>query len=85
MPDDSARSTGEAELESWVREELELGAEATVRISERAGTDPRCSPIVTEVAIETPGEAPWSIHIERSLAEVQRIDLVAAMAFGGGH
>ena len=75
----------ESELDGWVREELDLGDDAVVRISERPGTDPRCNPVVTEVAIETPGQEVWSIHIEQSLAEMQRIDLIAAMAFGGGH
>ena len=75
----------ERELEAWVREEMELDDDATVRISERPSNDPRCNPVVTEVAIESPGQEPWSIHIEQSLADMQRIDLVAAMAFGGGH
>jgi hypothetical protein len=56
-----------------------------VDIGEKPGTDPRCSPVVTEVAISGPGEEPYSFHIERPLAEVTRMDVVAALAFGGGH
>lgn len=77
--------TNASELETWVREELGLEPEATVRIGEKPGTDPRCSPVVTEVAIETAGQGPYSFHIERPLGELVRMDLIAALAFGGGH
>ena len=87
--------TTAAELETWVREELGLDDEQTVGIAEAPGTDPRCSPVVTVVTIGRPGEtvageaptgdAADSFHIERPLAEVVRMDLVAALAFGGGH
>jgi hypothetical protein len=83
--DEPGRATSEAELEGWAREELGLDAAAEIRVAERPGTDPRCSPVVTEVAISAPGETPYSFHIERPLAELTRMDLVAALAFGGGH
>jgi hypothetical protein len=73
------------QLSAWVREELGLDPAATVDVSEKPGTDPRCSPIVTEVAIASPGESAYSFHIERPLHEVTRMDVVAALAFGGGH
>ena len=72
-------------LEAWLREELGVEREAAVRISEKAGTDPRCSPIVTEVAVAAPGEEPYTFHFERQLSETTRMDVVAALAFGGGH
>lgn len=75
-----------AELEAWVREELRLDAAQTVDISEQPGTDPRCSPMVTVVAIGgAPGAEAYSFHIERALDEVVRMDVIAALAFGGGH
>ena len=77
--------TGAAELETWVREELHLEPDASVEISEQPGTDPRCSPVVTQVAIASSGEEPYTFHIERSLGETTRMDVVAAVAFGGGH
>ena len=81
MPDTTA-----AELESWVREELKLDAGQEVTIREMPGTDPRCSPIVTEVSVgPTAGGEGYAFHIERPLAELVRMDLVAALAFGGGH
>jgi hypothetical protein len=77
--------TTEADLEGWVREELQLGDGARVDISQTPGTDPRCSPIVTVVEITNPPESPYSFHIEQALPDLTRMDLVAALAFGGGH
>ncbi len=79
------KGTSADELEEWVREELGLAPEASVRVTEKPGTDPRCSPVVTEVAIEAAGESPYSFHVEQPLAQLSRMDLVAAIAFGGGH
>jgi hypothetical protein len=78
-------ATTAAQLEAWVREELSLDPEATVLVAEKPGTDPRCSPVVTEVAVDTAGQEAYSFHIERPLGELVRMDLVAALAFGGGH
>lgn len=83
--DSSSGATSAQELEAWVREDLALGAEAAVRITEQPGTDPRCSPVVTEVAVDAEGEAAYSFHIEHPIAEVTRMDVIAALAFGGGH
>ncbi len=73
----------EEQVAQWAREELNLDPATTVTVQEKPGTDPRCSPVVTELAIETPGETPYSFHVERPLAEVTRMDIVAAVAFGG--
>ncbi len=83
--------TSAAVLESWVREELSLDPTASVHIAEKPGTDPRCSPVVTEVAVaglddpDGDGTEGYAFHIERPLAELERMDLIAALAFGGGH
>lgn len=78
--------TTAAELETWVREELKVEPDQTVDISEQPGTDPRCSPTVTVVAVGATREsAAYSFHIERALDELVPMDLIAALAFGGGH
>ena len=78
--------TTAAQLETWVREELSLEDAQAVEIREMPGTDPRCSPIVTEVAVgAAAGAEAYAFHIERPLDELVRMDLVAALAFGGGH
>lgn len=82
---DDGTSTNGPDLETWVREELKLSPEASVAVSERPGTDPRCSPVVTQVVIADPGGEPYDFHIERPLDEVTRMDVVAGLAFGGGH
>ena len=85
MTSAEAEGTSAAELERWVREELRLSEAANVEISQAPGTDPRCSPIVTVVEIRDPPESPYAFHIEQALPELTRMDLVAALAFGGGH
>jgi hypothetical protein len=78
--------TTPAELERWIREEMDVGPGQSVDIAEAPGTDPRCSPIVTQVTIGATDEAgAYTFHIERPLAELVRMDVIAALAFGGGH
>lgn len=77
--------TTAGEVASWVREELSLPPQASVEVAEQQGTDPRCSDVVTHVGIEAPGEEAYDFHIECPLAEMTRMDLVAAIAFGGAH
>jgi hypothetical protein len=77
--------TSSSDLEEWVRGDLSLDPDASVTIAEKPGNDPRCSPVVTEVAVANPDGEAYSFHIERPLAELERMDLIAALAFGGGH
>ena len=67
----------------WAREELGLPRSTRVSVAEKPSTDPRCSPIVTELTVEVPGDSPFTVHIEHPLAEVTRMDVLAAIAFGG--
>jgi hypothetical protein len=80
-------SEPEAQVEAWVREELGLDPDQTVAITEMPGTDPRCSPVVTQVAIgpSAAGADAYAFHIERPLDELVRMDVIASLAFGGGH
>jgi hypothetical protein len=80
-------SEQEAQVEVWVREELGLDPDQTVAITEMPGTDPRCSPVVTQVAIgpSAAGADAYAFHIERPLDELVRMDVIASLAFGGGH
>ncbi|MDP9401960.1 MAG: hypothetical protein M3P85_01200 [Actinomycetota bacterium] len=78
-------ATSASQLEAWVREELHLGDDTSVQITEKPGNDPRCSPVVTEVLIADPGQDPYAFHIERPLRELEPMDVIAALAFGGGH
>ncbi len=78
--------TTAADLEGWVREELSLAPAQPIEITEMPGNDPRCSPVVTQVSVGAAGTAePYAFHIERPLDELVRMDLIAALAFGGGH
>ncbi len=73
----------EAEVEAWARDVLNLDPSAAVTVRQKESNDPRCSPVVTELHIENPGETPYSFHIERPLDEVTEMDVMAAVAFGG--
>ncbi|HEX6596582.1 MAG TPA: hypothetical protein VF045_06575 [Acidimicrobiales bacterium] len=75
----------EEQVAEWARQELGLDAATPVAVQEKPSNDPRCSPVVTELLIESPGEPPFAFHIERPLAEVTQMDVLAAIAFGGGH
>ena len=72
-----------AEIQAWARDVLNLDPGAVVTVREKESNDPRCSPVVTELFVESPGEEPYSFHIERPLAEVTEMDVMAAVAFGG--
>ncbi len=74
-----------ADLEQWVREELSLAPDERVAIREKPGTDPRCSSVVTEVAVKPDAAGGYVFHVEQPLADLTRMDLIAAIAFGGGH
>jgi hypothetical protein len=71
------------QVAAWAREELGLPASTRVSVAEKPSNDPRCSPIVTELTVEAAGDTPFSVHIERPLAEVTQMDVLAAIAFGG--
>lgn len=77
--------TTASELEMWVRDELGLQPDQIVTVAEKAGTDPRCADLVTEVAVGGPDGSSYAFHIERPLADVTRMDVLAGLAFGGGH
>ena len=78
-------ATTAADLETWVRAEAGVPDEAEVAIAEKPGTDPRCAEMITVVTVTAPGEEPWTFHVEAALADMVPMDLVAALAFGGGH
>ena len=76
-------ATDVEQVAAWAREELGLPASTKVSVAEKPSNDPRCSPIVTELTVEAPGESPFTVHVEHPLAEVTRMDVLAAIAFGG--
>ena len=73
----------EEDVITWTRSQLNLDPTSKVSVREKESNDPRCSPVVTELTIETPGETPYVFHVERPLAEVTEMDVLAAVAFGG--
>jgi len=48
-------------LKSWVREELALGDDATVTVSELECSEPGCPPVETAVTVFAPGAEPYLV------------------------
>ncbi len=76
---------GSADLEQWVREDLHLADTAVVTVSERACTKQGCAPVETIVDVAPEGEEPFLIRLAKPAAEVERMDVIAALAFGDDH
>lgn len=74
-----------AALEGWVREDLHLADTAVVTVSERECTKPGCAPVETIVDVGPEGEEPFLIRLAKPLGEIERMDVVAALAFGDDH
>ncbi len=81
----SAPEPGSADLERWVREDLHLADTSVVTVSERACTKPGCAPVETIVDVAPEGEDPFLIRLTKPVAKVERMDLIAALAFGDDH
>lgn len=54
-------------------------------VSELECTEIGCPPIETVVTVYAPGQDPFSIKVPKPIAEMERFDLLAALAFGGDH
>jgi hypothetical protein len=81
-------STGKASavpLKSWVREALRLDDDAVVTVSELECTEPGCPPIETAVTVFVSGDDPFLVKIPKAVADLDRSDLLSALAFGHGH
>ncbi|CAN5288304.1 hypothetical protein BH18ACT4_BH18ACT4_03750 [soil metagenome] len=72
-------------LVQWVREELRIDDDATVTVGELASTKPGCPPLETVISVVEAGEEPFVLKIHKPIAEVDRMDVVTALAFGDDH
>lgn len=70
-------------LKAWVRAELGLDDDVTVTVSELECTEPGCPPVETAITIFAPGEQPLLVKVAKPVADLERMDLVASLAFGG--
>jgi hypothetical protein len=73
------------ELKRWVHEELSLEAGTMVTVSELTSTEPGCPPLETVISVFPDGQDSFLVKVAKPIVEVERIDLVAALAWGGDH
>lgn len=71
------------QLEAWVREEFRLGPDATVQVREQECGGTGCAPRETAIEVSGAGEEALVLTIHKPIDEVDRLDVLAALAFGG--
>ncbi len=76
-------NVGAGELEAWVREDLGLGPDVNVRVREQECQGTGCAPTETAIEVAAPGDDPLVLTIHKPLDEIDRLDVLAALAFGG--
>ena len=54
-------------------------------VSELECTEPGCPPVETAVTVFAPGQEPFLVKVAKPVADIERFDLLAALAFGGDH
>lgn len=69
-------------LRQIVREELELGDDDTITVSEMACTKPGCPPQETVITVFPAGEETYLIRVCKAIADVEPMDVLTALAFG---
>ena len=77
-----ARRADTSELRRIVREELELGDDDTLTISELACPKPGCPPVETVISIFPADEEPYLVRVCKAVADVEPMDVIAALAWG---
>jgi hypothetical protein len=70
------------ELRRIVREELDLGEDDTVTISEVACALPGCPPVQTVVSVFPDHEEAFTLRVCKPVADVEAMDVIAALAWG---
>jgi hypothetical protein len=69
-------------LRKIVREELDLGDDDTITVSEMACSKPGCPPTETVISIFPAGEETYLIRVCKAIADVEPMDVLTALAFG---
>jgi hypothetical protein len=71
-----------SELRRIVREELDLGEDDTITVSEMACTKAGCPPMETVISIFPAGEESYLIRVCKAIPDVEPMDVLTALAFG---
>ena len=71
-----------SDLRKIVREELDLGEDDTITVSEMACTKPGCPPMETVITVFPAGEETYLIRVCKAIVDVELMDVLTALAFG---
>jgi len=71
-----------SELRRIVRDELDLGDDDAVTVSEMACSKEGCPPMETVISIFPAGEETYLIRVCKAIADVEPMDVLTALAFG---
>jgi len=69
-------------LRQIVRDELDLGEDDTITVSEMACSKPGCPPMETVISIFPAGEETYLIRVCKAIADVEPMDVLTSLAFG---
>ena len=78
----SSQRVDTSALRQIVREELDLGEDDTITVSEMACTKPGCPPMETVISIFPAGEESYLIRVCKAIPDVEPMDVLTALAFG---
>lgn len=70
------------ELRRIVREELELGDDDTLTVSELVCPKQGCPPVETVFSIFPADAEPYLVRVCKAMADVEPFDVIAALAWG---
>jgi len=69
-------------LRQIVRDELDLGEEDTITVSEMACTKEGCPPMETVISIFPAGADTYLIRVCKAIVDVEPMDVLTSLAFG---
>lgn len=72
-------------VKAWARDALGLADDTVVMVSEVACTEPGCPPLETVVSVFPDGDESFLFKVRKPVAEVEEMDLLAALAMGDHH
>lgn len=77
-----AQRADTTELRRIVREELDLGEDDTLTISEVACALPGCPPVQTVISVFPDGEEAYALRVCKPIVDIEAMDVIAALAWG---
>ncbi|HEV2369881.1 MAG TPA: hypothetical protein VGR90_08385 [Acidimicrobiales bacterium] len=74
--------TDTTELRRIVRDELDLGDDDVVTVTERACPKQGCPPVETVISVFPAEEDSYMIRVCKAIGDVEPMDVIAALAWG---